>query len=541
MANIFNIKLTAVDNATKVVNKVNKSVAKVFEPYDKAKQSAKSFLGAIGKNDLIKRTSSSFESLGGSIAKIGAQFGVAEESMMGGALSLGTRLMSMGGPIGAIAGTAAIAGVAIEAMGVKAGKSGLDIARTARGIGITTDQLQEYRGAAKMVGLSTDAMDSSLSTLSGTLQDAGAGRNAQAAATLSQMGISISRNSDGVVDTVKAYRDLSDVISRIADPNIQKKLADMFGMSEMLPLSREGTAALDGYINNARKLGLVQSKDVVESNEQAGQSWNRLKAAVDGMGTSLGNLIAQYAHTDKIADWVNGLAKPLAQKANEKHELNVQDSRGIHTPVDKLIAQNSDVYTTPFMRQWRADRSPAMGAEGAQASSDGAPIGIRNNNPGNLRSWAGAGSNGGYASFPTAGDGLTAAAKNLLAYQDKYGINTINGIVNRWAPAADHNDVPSYVQDLSKNTGFGANQGLNLHDPAQLAPLLSSMVKHENGQNPFSADEIGKAVAQALKDNQANASVNLKVEGLPQGLSIKAVRGLGQVNTGLALAPGGAS
>jgi hypothetical protein len=94
---------------------------------------------------------------------------------------------------------------------------------------------------------------------------------------------------------------------------------------------------------------------------------------------------------------------------------------------------------------------------------------------------------------------------------------------------------------VSKQTGFGANQSLNLHDPAVLVPLLSGIVSHENGQNPYSAQEIGQAVAQALKDHQSSQPVTLKVEGLPPGMTIKAVRGLGQVNVGGAMAPGGAS
>ena len=516
MANVFNIKITAIDNATKVVNKVNKNVAAMFAPYDKAKQSAKSFFGAVGKNDFVKRTGSGFESIGQSILGVGKSFGVAEESIVGGAMNFGSQLLTMGGAWGAVAGAAAVSTVAIEGAGVKMAKTGLDIVRTSRSLGMTTDRLQEFRGAAQMAGLSTESMDSSLSSLGSTLQDAAVGRNRQAATMLSQMGVSIRRDKNGVVDTALAYRDLSGVISKIADPNIQKEITDVFGMGEMLPLIREGGSALDNYIATARRVGLVQSVEQVEANKRAADSWNHLKTAVDGLGTSLGNVIAKHAHIDSIADWIDDMARTDPPKS--------YSSNG---PRRGYLSGGS--------------ATPQSPRRGYLSGPTNVPIGMRNNNPTNLRSWAGAGSNGGYAVFPTAGEGLVAAAKNLVGYQDKYGINTINGIVNRWAPSADKNNVPAYVGDVSNATGFSVNQGLNLHDPSVLAPLLSSIVKHENGQNPFSAKEIGDAVAQALRENQSNQPVSIKVEGLPTGMSISPVRGLGQVNVGRTMAPGGVS
>lgn len=130
------------------------------------------------------------------------------------------------------------------------------------------------------------------------------------------------------------------------------------------------------------------------------------------------------------------------------------------------------------------------------ASANGRlPLGIRYNNPGNLRLWPGAavGANG-FSMFATPEAGIAAAAKNLMAYQDRHGINTIAGIVNRWAPASDGNNVPAYIASLTKQTGFAANQPLNLHDEKTLAPLLSAIIRHENGQQPYSQQQIEQAV-----------------------------------------------
>lgn len=140
--------------------------------------------------------------------------------------------------------------------------------------------------------------------------------------------------------------------------------------------------------------------------------------------------------------------------------------------------------------------TPSVSSAPLPASQTGKqPLGIRYNNPGNLRLWPGAavGANG-FSMFPTPEAGIAAAAKNLMAYQDRHGINTIAGIVNRWAPASDGNNVPAYIANLTKQTGFGANQPLNLHDEKTLAPLLSAIIRHENGQQPYSQQQIEQAV-----------------------------------------------
>lgn len=110
-----------------------------------------------------------------------------------------------------------------------------------------------------------------------------------------------------------------------------------------------------------------------------------------------------------------------------------------------------------------------------------------------------------------------------------------------WAPSADGNDVPGYIASLSKQTGFGADQALNLHDPKVLAPLLSAITKRENGQNPYDAESFSKAAASAARETQGSApTVNLVVHNVPAGLTVK-VAGSTPNNVGLSFAPGSAN
>lgn len=111
--------------------------------------------------------------------------------------------------------------------------------------------------------------------------------------------------------------------------------------------------------------------------------------------------------------------------------------------------------------------------------------GLRNNNPGNIkygpfaiRQGATGQDAGGFAIFPSLAAGKAAANALLDSYQ-KQGINTIGGIINRYAPAKDHNDVNAYTGALSKATGRGVNEQLS---PGDRAALLSAIFLHESGK-----------------------------------------------------------
>ncbi|WP_269715746.1 hypothetical protein [Caulobacter sp. NIBR2454] len=118
--------------------------------------------------------------------------------------------------------------------------------------------------------------------------------------------------------------------------------------------------------------------------------------------------------------------------------------------------------------------------EGAQQ-----PRGIRNNNPLNLEAsvpWNGmAGSDGRFAVFNSMDDGLAAADRNLQTYATKHGLNTVEGVIGRWAPASE-NDTGAYVQFVSNRLGVDPRAPLDMNDPNVRQTLAMAMAEHENGQ-----------------------------------------------------------
>ena len=136
------------------------------------------------------------------------------------------------------------------------------------------------------------------------------------------------------------------------------------------------------------------------------------------------------------------------------------------------------------------------------SGSAGDARGLRNNNPGNIEAgknnWEGqTGSDGRFAKFVTPEHGIRALGKNLLSYGDK-GFDTVNEIVNRWAPEKDGNKTQPYIEALSKAVGVSPDEQLNLSDLTVLKKLSAGIVKHENGSIPYSDTQLDTGLRAAL-------------------------------------------
>jgi len=112
----------------------------------------------------------------------------------------------------------------------------------------------------------------------------------------------------------------------------------------------------------------------------------------------------------------------------------------------------------------------------APASQANVPLGIRNNNPGNLRN-----PDGSFMQFRTPEEGLQALHNNLIAYGTKHGINTVEGVISRWAPPTENNTA-AYIKFVQQATGLHPGQQINLQDPATRDLLAAAITRFENGR-----------------------------------------------------------
>ena len=124
------------------------------------------------------------------------------------------------------------------------------------------------------------------------------------------------------------------------------------------------------------------------------------------------------------------------------------------------------------------------------------PRGIRNNNPGNIRyagtAWKGLATpptDGAFCVFTHRQYGLRALALLLRNYNRYYGIRTIKSIISRFAPSSENNTT-AYIESVCKATGFNDYEQLDLEKEAVLLPLMKAIIKHENGQQPYTDEQI---------------------------------------------------
>lgn len=123
-------------------------------------------------------------------------------------------------------------------------------------------------------------------------------------------------------------------------------------------------------------------------------------------------------------------------------------------------------------------------------SRDTRPLGIRNNNPGNIENngtkWQGMADiqSGRFLRFVSPEYGFRAMARIIRTYSTRYGLNTVSGIINRWAPPIE-NDTASYIEHVAGVMGVSPDQTIDVYDDDVLAELLAVITLHENGVSPY--------------------------------------------------------
>ena len=129
------------------------------------------------------------------------------------------------------------------------------------------------------------------------------------------------------------------------------------------------------------------------------------------------------------------------------------------------------------------------------------PRGLRNNNPGNIEfsadQWQGiAGSDGRFAKFTDPKWGIRAMAKLLIVYQKKHGLDTIAKMINRWAPPRE-NKTNVYADVVATACNADPDAQIDVTSEAVMLPMLKAMINMENGQQPYTDEQIKEGLALA--------------------------------------------
>ena len=150
-----------------------------------------------------------------------------------------------------------------------------------------------------------------------------------------------------------------------------------------------------------------------------------------------------------------------------------------------------------------------MAEGGVIKAANGLPLGLRQNNPGNIRPGAGfygeTGEGGGYATFGTEDEGLRALARLLGTYSDEYDINTLRGLASRYAPRSDNKlSFDNYVSYLGDTLGMDPDEEFDLKGArGDLIPAIVGFEQGRDYEGRYSDDQIARAINAAGTEDEA--------------------------------------
>lgn len=159
-----------------------------------------------------------------------------------------------------------------------------------------------------------------------------------------------------------------------------------------------------------------------------------------------------------------------------------------------------------FARKAAASSAPADAQSGpfdnvlSDVLSVVGPRGIRNNNPGNIRRtstlWQGESATETdpvFEEFNSPEEGIRAMAIIIKSYRTRYGLQTLQQIISRWAPS-NENDTQAYINAVSAYSGIAPDETIT---DSNMTDLIAGMIKQENGVQPYTLLQISNGVALA--------------------------------------------
>jgi len=154
-----------------------------------------------------------------------------------------------------------------------------------------------------------------------------------------------------------------------------------------------------------------------------------------------------------------------------------------------------------------------MYSGGLTYMQEGGTLGLRQNNPGNIRPGAGfigeTGVGSGYATFQNPLFGGRALARLLSTYKNQYGISNVDSLIDRYAPSGDNTmeSRTNYKGFIANKLGVGKDDEIDLDDDNTKLGVMKAIVEFENrNENPYSDQEYNLMIQSAKMDDEDKVS-----------------------------------
>ncbi|WP_272677207.1 hypothetical protein [Providencia sp. PROV160] len=530
-SNTFDFELVADDKASGVIRQIESelgrlrpSVRDVKEDLNLGGSDTESDLGAIGDKlrGIGDVASKGAQNIGDMIPPL-KNFG-----------ELSSKYLGMATKIGGI-GAVGYAGYQIAAQLRDESRKATDISTNAKSMGMSVEEETRLTGTLQQRGVNESEARQSMSGYYVELSKAIKGENNELLASIRQIGADIYQKKDGSVDVSKTLQSLEKAIAKMPESRNWELQAKVGLDNNMLGLMREGK--LDERLEKSDQLGLTRHTEVVEKLSKLDATLNELGAAWEGLKTKGSDKVNDILSDDSVIDGLGGIQElmtygPDSAAINRTLGfINGDESKilrwAYETPefYDELDWGDQAAVSLGFMTdsvqkeydKWQKEHVPVKKEEPVPDYGT-APDnwiqhdkfnpytrGLRNKNPGNLRDannkigLQGRG-NDMMAVFASERDGLAAMSRQLMLDAEK-GKNSIDDYIRKYAPT-NENKTQEYIDMVSKQTGYGAFESLDMHNPEVLSKLMNAMIKVENGAQPFSYDQVMEGIMDSIMDDR---------------------------------------
>jgi SpoVK/Ycf46/Vps4 family AAA+-type ATPase len=300
----------------------------------------------------------------------------------------------------------------------------------------------------------------------------------------------------------------------------------------------------DTYTAAAMKTGDLDPKTVATVNQRDQAAQYRLQAMQDRMQT----LMAMNTQTNETRQEIAQLREAMRgngkidtatgrmmitsldtdMKANMSQRKTLADQLAISKSADKKAIQDKideiDEDNKRIRQQKQAffdsmdigGKKPATGTAapdaGAAADDGNAPVGVRQNNPGNIKDLKSDPSGKTFMKYDTPQQGFDALQNQLLRYArgqtTGQPLDTVQDIISTWAPASDKNDTPGYIKEVAEKLGVAPDAKLNLtKDPSMLLNLATAIAQRE----------VGPQYASRFTNTKGTMTASAGLTSLPTG------------------------
>lgn len=532
--NAFDFELNADDRASGQITVLEEKIRSLNPALDEARDKLKlggdeSVTGLRGIGDLLRGVSdeakAGVQNIGDMIPPL-KNFG-----------ALAGKLTGIGG-IGAIiaGGGKLITGMAEE---------GKNITTSAANTGMTVEESTRLSGTLHQRGVSVDDSRNIIEKQFEQFSRAQNGDDNDLRAAIRSIGAEISTNKDGSVNMVETLKSLEAAI-KILPEHRNWELRDKLKLPpELIALLREGK--LQERLDNSDKFGLTMDGEFAEKMTEVDTQLSEAGAKLTGKMNQIQKSLYEFIDSPSIIPDFGDLDG--AMKNIRESELRINDTEDNFYHGDKrqdiirwaakdkeyrdslswfedlrMTALDPDdkMYTDIYNKwsdKWEEQRERAEAGKNKPALNSKVPDnwvqdeqynpnrrGLRNNNPGNLIAAPNStgydyGNDHRYVKFGSSRDGIAAMSRQLMLDAED-GLNTFDGLLQKYAPAKAKNNTQGYIDRVSKGTGFGPHEPLNMHDPNVLAKVIPHMIKVENIEQPYSYHEVMDGIMDSIMDDR---------------------------------------